>query len=234
MSHVACNRHVSTRSPEKAREARRNQQQEPGGEFHPPDHWRLPAEWLTPFSAKGVWQWQASGRRLRLKHPEKFFVFDLPLAADDPRKQLRRELQAYAGVAGIKLQRADWFDEAAGESALQRWLSWLMPYARARLNRALGLTEADDLSRTLCAHHARVFVTATHLDVFFSLDQLPIEIRLSGLDRSPGWVPAAAGIVGLGAGRAAPAGVAAGPDVSCLAAAASTSISAFRLLGPGL
>jgi hypothetical protein len=38
---------------------------------------------------------------------------------------------------------------------------------------------------------ARVFVTASHLDVAFSLDGLPIDIRLAGLDRDPGWVPAA-------------------------------------------
>jgi hypothetical protein len=37
-----------------------------------------------------------------------------------------------------------------------------------------------------------VTVTATHLDVFFSLADLPIAIRLSGLDRDPGWTPAAA------------------------------------------
>jgi hypothetical protein len=171
--------------------AGRDQQQEPGSEFNPPDAWRLAAEWLAPFSAEGVWQWQAAGKRLRLKHPEQFFVLDIPLAADDPRNQLRREVQAYAGLAGIKLQRAGFYDEGAGGSALQRWFGWLMPYARARLGRALGLTEADDLSGTLCEYHARVFVTATHLDVFFSLDQLPIEIRLSGLDRNPGWVPAA-------------------------------------------
>jgi hypothetical protein len=43
----------------------------------------------------------------------------------------------------------------------------------------------------LCNHHARVTVTPTHLDVFFKLSELPIAIRLSGLDRNPGWVPAA-------------------------------------------
>src|SRR3712207_7928989 len=38
---------------------------------------------------------------------------------------------------------------------------------------------------------ARVVVTASHVDVHFRLSGLPIEIRLSGLDRDPGWVPAA-------------------------------------------
>jgi len=40
-------------------------------------------------------------------------------------------------------------------------------------------------------------VTATHVDIFFALDELPIEIRLAGLDRNPGWVPAAGRFIAL-------------------------------------
>jgi hypothetical protein len=36
-----------------------------------------------------------------------------------------------------------------------------------------------------------VSVTETRLDVTFALARLPFEVRLSGLDRDPGWVPAA-------------------------------------------
>jgi hypothetical protein len=71
------------------------------------------------------------------------------------------------------------------------WFSDLMPYLRKRLQRALGV-ENEELARVLLQHRARVTVTATHLDVFFSLADLPIAIRLSGLDRDPGWTPAAA------------------------------------------
>ena len=63
-----------------------------------------------------------------------------------------------------------------------------MPYIRARLRSALG---TDDLANVVCRHRARITLTATHIDVFFSLAELPIEIRLAGLDRDPGWVPAA-------------------------------------------
>ena len=35
----------------------------------------------------------------------------------------------------------------------------------------------------------------THVDVMFSLAELPIELRLSGLDRDPGWIPAADRVV---------------------------------------
>jgi hypothetical protein len=68
------------------------------------------------------------------------------------------------------------------------WLSHMMPYLRKRLRLALA---TDDFPTVLCRHRARVNVTATHIDVFFSLAELPIEIRLAGLDRDPGWVPAA-------------------------------------------
>jgi hypothetical protein len=62
---------------------------------------------------------------------------------------------------------------------------------RARLHRALQVLDPDELARVLCAHDARVCVTATHLDIFLGLDTLPMGIRLAGLDRDPGWVPAA-------------------------------------------
>jgi hypothetical protein len=71
------------------------------------------------------------------------------------------------------------------------WLTDLLPHLKARLILALGIDSEDPLAEILLHHHARVTITPTHLDVFFSLAQHPIEIRLSGLDRNPGWVPAA-------------------------------------------
>ncbi|HET6972572.1 MAG TPA: hypothetical protein VFH96_01035 [Pyrinomonadaceae bacterium] len=69
------------------------------------------------------------------------------------------------------------------------WLTDLLPHIRARLHLALGID--DDLAEILLHHEAKITVSPTHLDVFFSLSDHPIEIRLSGLDRNPGWVPAA-------------------------------------------
>jgi len=74
---------------------------------------------------------------------------------------------------------------------LDRWLSWLMPYLRARLRVALGLKTNAEIPGTLCRHYARVSATDTHVDVYFSLADLPLAIRFAGLDRDPGWVPAA-------------------------------------------
>ena len=68
-----------------------------------------------------------------------------------------------------------------------------MPYVRVRLQHALGLLSANDVQHILCKQAARISLTETHLDIVLSLAELPIEVRLSGLDRNPGWVPAAAG-----------------------------------------
>ena len=71
------------------------------------------------------------------------------------------------------------------------WLTDLLPHIKARLILALGIEDEAALSNLLLHHYAKVTITPTHLDVFFSLADHPIEIRLSGLDRNPGWVPAA-------------------------------------------
>jgi hypothetical protein len=71
------------------------------------------------------------------------------------------------------------------------WLKSLLPDIRTRLHQALAINYDIDLAAVLLRHYAKVTVTPTHLDVYFALAEHPIEIRLSGLDRNPGWVPAA-------------------------------------------
>lgn len=74
---------------------------------------------------------------------------------------------------------------------MQTWLDELMPSVRQRLRAALGLDETIDPGPLLIAYTGRVRVTDTHIDVFLLLAELPIAIRFAGLDRDPGWVPAA-------------------------------------------
>src|SRR5689334_4667717 len=73
----------------------------------------------------------------------------------------------------------------------RRWLSHLMPKVRARLRAALALKSNNDIAKILCRHYARVCATDTHVDVYFNLADLPLAVRFAGLDRDPGWVPAA-------------------------------------------
>ena len=77
------------------------------------------------------------------------------------------------------------------------WMRWLVPCIRARLTRAGGDLSRRRAGELLCLHRATVLTTSTHVDVMFALADLPIAIRLSGLDRNPGWIPAADRIVAL-------------------------------------
>ncbi|HSF30697.1 MAG TPA: hypothetical protein VLK82_09545 [Candidatus Tectomicrobia bacterium] len=169
----------------------RGEQVAPGAGFEPPDSWRMPVEWLAPFPEEAIWHWQGTDGRLQVKHPAQFFVLDVPLDPGDPARQLRCALQDYGTDQTVEPQPEAVAANAGGTALLERWLEWLMPYVRARLHRALQVPGGDELAQTLCRQRARVVVTATHVDILMALDGLPIEIRLAGLDRDPGWVPAA-------------------------------------------
>lgn len=179
--------------------AGRGEDEPPGRDFAPEDAWRMPPDWLAPFREQGVWSWSDEGGRLRVRHAEGFLVLDVPLAHEG--RRLDEELLAYEGRTRFTLRRAPSVvnddDESEG-SALERWLGRLLPYVNARLRRALGVRESDEAARLVCCQEARVSVTETRLDVTFALEQLPVEVRLSGLDRNPGWVPAAGRHVAFG------------------------------------
>jgi hypothetical protein len=172
--------------------AGRDETREPGDDCVMPEYWRMPAQWMEPFEPDSVWRWEANEDRLRVWHPAGFIALDLPLEPGDRARQLRREMEAFARFSP-KIGRSRKRPGGAclseeSQDSLQLWLDWLTPYARARLRLALGLTESDDVGRALCECRARVFVTATHMDVMFSLAELLVEIRLAGLDRDPGWI----------------------------------------------
>jgi hypothetical protein len=93
-----------------------------------------------------------------------------------------------------------WLPEVSGEQILfsnnksqdvKMWLAQLLPLIRHRLRLAFGMDQNTDPGPLLVSHAGTVKVTPTHVDVAFDLATLPILIRLAGLDRDPGWVPAA-------------------------------------------
>lgn len=175
-----------------ARLAGRRAEEPPGHDFEPPADWRVPPSWLAPFPAAGVWSWSAGGGRLRVRHHEGFTLVDVALGRGDASRRLREETAAYAARASFELRRdvtCEPFEGGGGP--LEWWVGRVAAYASARLRRALGAGGPRELARVLVAREARVSVTATHVDVLFRLAELPVEVRLSGLDRDPGWVPAA-------------------------------------------
>jgi hypothetical protein len=174
-----------------ARLAGRDGRAQPGEDFLSPADWRIPAEWLEPFSGDGLWRWTADGGRLCVRHPEGFMILDAPPPAGvAPAQHLAREMETYRARAAFTLRRGR-VDSTGRAEGLTWWLENLLAYVRARLRRALGTKEAESAAHMLCVRQARALVTPTHLDVVFPLAALPVEIRLAGLDRNPGWVPAA-------------------------------------------
>lgn len=71
------------------------------------------------------------------------------------------------------------------DDELRTW--W--PLLRQRLSLALNLPEREAIATCLNLP-ARVERRGERVDVRFSLHHLPLPIRLAGLDRDPGWVPA--------------------------------------------
>jgi hypothetical protein len=146
-----------------------------------PDAWRLDARWLEPFPEREGWTWSRIAGRLRIDHPAGFPVVDVPSEAD-AEAQLARELAPYAARAS----------QAVGVVALGTgWFEALASFLRARVHRAIGAADAEASARLVLKFRARARLTDTRVDVHMSLADLPIEVRLAGLDRDPGWVPAA-------------------------------------------
>jgi len=60
---------------------------------------------------------------------------------------------------------------------------------------ALDLDEPAAALPFLCARPGRLALTSTRLDATFELTAHPLSIRVAGLDRDPGWVPAAGRVI---------------------------------------
>jgi hypothetical protein len=67
----------------------------------------------------------------------------------------------------------------------------LVVAARTYLLHVLSVNRRVHLGELLLERGARVCVTPVYLDIYLSLEELPISVRMAGLDRDPGWVPAA-------------------------------------------
>ncbi len=138
-----------------------------------PRRWRVEPDWLIPFGGGRAWHdgstlWHTAG---------------FPLAnrvAATPARRLARALSVPLGssVSGRAGRRADQ-DPA--------WLACLALFLAARFRRAAA---EDALTPATLAIPARVVIGEARLDVRFALGALPLALRLAGLDRDPGWLPA--------------------------------------------
>ena len=177
-----------------ARLAGRKRRERPGSGFRAPAAWRTPPGWLEPFDHDGPWRWSAARDTLRIVHPAGFDAVAVPRRDEPAHAQLARELRRLRPLAP-ELRRATLPREPV--RPLARWTSRLAGYADARLRRALDLDPGDALDAVLLRRRARIFVSPTHVDVFLRLADLPLSVRFAGLDRTPGWIPAAGRYVAL-------------------------------------
>jgi hypothetical protein len=72
-----------------------------------------------------------------------------------------------------------------------RWLKTQIEQLRARLALALGEAMSADIPALVCRYPAEIEATVSRVDVHLVLSALPLAIRVAGLDRDPGWIPAA-------------------------------------------
>ncbi len=80
--------------------------------------------------------------------------------------------------------------EPPGDEPIALWLDRISDQVEARLSAALDVEDRETLRRFVCRHLAQVETDTIRLNVHFSLAAHPIELRIAGLDRDPGWVPA--------------------------------------------
>jgi hypothetical protein len=147
--------------------------------------WTLPPAWLAPWPpGRAAWRWAASGDgRLALWHPAGFCAFDGPGDA----AALPARLQAL-GQPGARLRPGAPAPRPLGDWA--HWMARFAPFLRARLARAMGCGRSEALRQVL-QRPARLEHAPGRLVVALALAELPLALRLAGLDRDPGWVPAA-------------------------------------------
>ncbi|MGO1003095.1 hypothetical protein [Lysobacter sp. CA196] len=169
--------------------AGRKPQQAPAHDFVAPHDWAIDEAWLQPWDEVDTVAYHAGKQRLRLWHPQGFVLADLPRrAASTPSAQAAAWCAERAGLRTARLIRTPQAPSLRQRN--RRWLHYLLTYLEARLSRALAVDHGD-IPALVCRHRAQLHCNLVDLEVRLSLETLPLCLRLAGLDRDPGWIPAA-------------------------------------------
>jgi hypothetical protein len=173
--------------------AGRPARERPGRRFAPPRAWRVPAPWLAAWGETGTLHVHATRARLRVLHPVGFLVCDV--AREPGRTPLAQARALCGGIPPLRhatLRRVRTLPPGPRvRTPAARWLQALLGFLRTRLALALGADDPAAVPAVVCRHAAGVLLTRTAMDVHLSLDGLPVEVRIAGLDRDTGWIPAA-------------------------------------------
>jgi len=146
--------------------------------------WSVPPRWLAPWPKAGAAL--VGGHRLRpmLWHPAGFPLAELDPADPAAAARAARRLGLRGAPRPARLP-------SLPAPARARWIACLRRYLEARIARALDLADPAEAIAMLCRRPAEVAVDDERVTARFRLDDHPIEIRLAGLDRDSGWIPAA-------------------------------------------
>lgn len=164
----------------------------PGRDFQAPAAWAMDPAWLLPWGPVHGLQVHATRSRLCVSHPAGFLVFDVPRdPLREPLAQARALCAPHEALRGASLLTSPLKGRALPRPGTARWLRWMLGYLDARLALTLGAETPEEVPALVGRHAARISTSASEVDVVLQLADLPLSIRIAGLDRDPGWIPAA-------------------------------------------
>ncbi|MEO6092096.1 MAG: hypothetical protein ABIT04_09835 [Novosphingobium sp.] len=146
-----------------------------------PAAWEVDPDWLSA-PPSGPYGFRRTRSRTVLWDSRGFALVDAPVASPAMR---RRCVRRYRCCGDLVSRLAPAPRRLMPRDADARWIACLGEFLRARLalaGEALGF-ESLHIS-------ARLVADETRIDLHFELARLPIAVRLAGLDRDPGWLPA--------------------------------------------
>jgi len=85
----------------------------------------------------------------------------------------------------------------ASDFHINRWVRFVMPYIKNYLRQWVKPPDGEetDIIKMVLLTGARLYVTATHVDVVMGLGDISMPVRMAGLDRDPGWKPKFARVI---------------------------------------
>ena len=143
-----------------------------------PEIWEVQRAWLTGLP-KATHSLRRTRSRTLIWDERGFALYD-GLTATEPPSLMRRIAFAGQEAKQDRVRQA----RPMPRSANARWVACLAEFLCFRLNLA-----CDGMVMRQLALPATVEFRMDRIDCHFPLAALPIEIRMAGLDRNPGWLP---------------------------------------------
>jgi hypothetical protein len=142
-----------------------------------PKQWKVEQDWLAGLGPKGILIPLFEGKNLTYWDSRGFIFSDLA-ANSWSRKAIGMPVMNPSGNYRLPAKRNN------------RWVACLASFLNFRIKQA-----APDLVPSTLRLPAKVTLTEDGLNLHFSLAELPLAVRMAGLDRNPGWLPSEGRII---------------------------------------